>query len=418
MKLRRWSVCLWSLAGTAVLLLLVKFFVADIYRVESGSMRPTLFGGRERPDGEEDTEHVLVLYDRDFRPARFDLVVVRARDGKTPLVKRACGVSGDRDLVIRDGDLLIAGRRLAPEVPRPAPVPVYDDRYLDPTRFFHHRADGSVRREGDAWVVDGSIGPRGGSFVLYHPALRDDYLDRQHQRVAGVVEVNDAILELEFELATVRAGEGVRLQLVEQSDIFELAIFQSDTGASLRLTRSNWRTQQAHRERESDPPPQREIVLAEARVMLEPGRRIGLSFSNLDNCLAVRCPALGVELTKCYDENEPWPGQLPGGQKTPGARVLFGAEGGVARFRSVRISRDLFWVDEGVYGTRNPESAASRREPQPITLGPDEYFLLGDNSAASNDSRHFGALKTSELLGRPLAVVWPDPRWLEPVEPR
>jgi signal peptidase I len=417
MRARRWSLVLWCLAGIAGALLLVKFFVADVYRVDSGSMRPTLFGGRARPDAPEDTEHVLVLYDRDFRPQRFDLVVMRARDGKTPLVKRACGLPGDRDLVIRDGDLLIAGRRLAPETPRPAPVLVYDDRYLEPERFFHHRADGSVRREGDAWVVDGSIGPLGGSFVLYHPALRDDYLDREHRRVAGVVEVNDAILELEFALPVVRAGQRVMLQLVEQSDVFEVVLAQGETAATLRLTRRNWRTLQAHKERESDPPPEREILLGEVPITLSAERWIAVRFSNLDNHLSVRCPALGVGVEKSYDENEPWLGRLPGGQKTPGARVLFGAEGGVARFRAVRILRDLYYVDEGVYGTRNPESAASRREPQPITLGPDEYFLLGDNSAASNDSRHFGALKARELLGRPVAVVWPRPRWLRSVGP-
>jgi signal peptidase I len=56
------------------------------------------------------------------------------------------------------------------------------------------------------------------------------------------------------------------------------------------------------------------------------------------------------------------------------------------------------------------------RAPAPISLGPDDYFLLGDNSTASTDSRHFGPVKASELIGRPLAVLWPDPRWLHPVE--
>ena len=51
-----------------------------------------------------------------------------------------------------------------------------------------------------------------------------------------------------------------------------------------------------------------------------------------------------------------------------------------------------------------------------ITVPADRYFLLGDNSAASTDSSHFGPIKASELLGRPVAVVLPRPRWLQAVE--
>jgi signal peptidase I len=32
-------------------------------------------------------------------------------------------------------------------------------------------------------------------------------------------------------------------------------------------------------------------------------------------------------------------------------------------------------------------------------LGPDEYFLLGDNPPVSTDSRHFGAVKRPQIKG-------------------
>ena len=44
----------------------------------------------------------------------------------------------------------------------------------------------------------------------------------------------------------------------------------------------------------------------------------------------------------------------------------------------------------------------------PIKLPKDRYFLLGDNSSESRDSRHWGALDhDGGVLGRPFFVVWP-----------
>jgi signal peptidase I len=419
MKRRRWIRLLWILTGWVALLLLLKFFVADVYRVDSGSMRPTIFGGRDRADGEEDTEHVLVLYDRGFEPERFDLVVIRSPDGSQPLVKRVCGLPGEH-LMIRDGDLFIDRARLPPDAPRPAPVPVYDDRYLEPERFFERRRDGSVRREGDEWVVDGGVGPPG-SMLRYHHELRDDYLDRWHRRVPGVIDVNDAVLELEFRIEAPLETQRLRFQLVEQGDLFEVEVAarsaaggSAGRGASLRLVRRDASKELARRDALFDDLVAQEPPLAEAPVELEAGRWYRLLFSNIDNHLWVRCDGLGLDLRCSYDENRPWPSPLPAGQKSLGWRVSFGAEAGRARFRAVRILRDLYYTDDGIFGVgSHPENA---KAPAPVSLGPDDYFLLGDNSAASTDSRHFGSVKAPQLLGRPLAVVWPRPRWLRAVE--
>jgi signal peptidase I len=409
MRARRWIALVWILTGAVLVLLLVKFFVADVYRVDSGSMRPTIFGGRDRADGEEEAEHLLVAYGRELRPERFDLVVIRSPDASTPLVKRVCGLPGD-DLMIRDGDLFIDRERLPPDAPRPAPVLVYDDRYLDVERFWHRR-EGTVQREGSAWIVDGGAQPPG-SLLLYQPVLRDDYLDRRHRRVSGVVEVNDAELELEFLIEAPLASQKVRLRLVEEGDTFE-AVLSAGSGSdeSLRLVRY---VERGKRDPGSDAFPAGELTLAETPVEPEPGRWYAVSFSNIDNHLRVRCPDLGADLRHSYAENEPWPGQLPAGLRALGPRVGFGIEAGRGRFRAVRILRDLYYTADGSYAVgsqpENPKHSAS------VSLGPDDYFLLGDNSAASTDSRHFGPVKASQLLGRPVAVVWPRPRWLRAVE--
>ena len=43
----------------------------------------------------------------------------------------------------------------------------------------------------------------------------------------------------------------------------------------------------------------------------------------------------------------------------------------------------------------------------PMTLGADEYFLLGDNSTKSLDSRYFGPVKREKILGKAIRIYYP-----------
>jgi signal peptidase I len=49
-------------------------------------------------------------------------------------------------------------------------------------------------------------------------------------------------------------------------------------------------------------------------------------------------------------------------------------------------------------------------ESQEVTLGPDEYFVLGDNRVHASDSRSWGVVTRSLIRGRPLFGYWPVTR--------
>jgi signal peptidase I len=42
-----------------------------------------------------------------------------------------------------------------------------------------------------------------------------------------------------------------------------------------------------------------------------------------------------------------------------------------------------------------------------VTLGPDEYYVLGDNSPQSSDSRIWGPVSKNLIVGKALVRLWP-----------
>jgi hypothetical protein len=272
-------------------------------------------------------------------------------------------------------------------------VPVFDDRLEDPGPFFYFDRDhGAWRRENGEWRLDArSVAPGHPEGTLfYNVPLRDGYLDPSGQRVEGLVEVNDAVLECEFELRSIGPSGALRFRLFEEGDTFELRIVPRADGAGERveLVRRNRSTQS------SEPGAGRERVLATSDVRLDPERFQRLRFSNVDNGLVAELEGLAT-LRAAYDENEPSVVAAAPGQSV-GPRISLGGEGVEARIRGVRILRDLYYTASGSFGV-----------DAPVFLGPDEIFVLGDNSSASEDSRHFGSVPLADVIGRPVLVLWP-----------
>ena len=390
---RRAAILLWSIVGALLFLVVVKFFVADVYRVDSGSMRPTLFGGPGASGDEGLYERVLVAYDRSPHLARFDPVVLRSPDGGKPIVKRVVGLPGET-ISITEGDLLIEGRRLPPDAPRPAPIVLFDDEVLDVSGFFQFEEELWTRTD-QSWVLDatgvGAGEDRG--MMKFHKELLDGYIDHRARRVPGLEQVNDGILECEVRMDHPGPGAMLRFELLEEGDTFKAQLVSvPPEGFLLRLLRVNGETLQR-----TGPGPYYD-VLFEEEIPFRTGIWRHVEFANVDNTLSFELDDVRV-MTVSYAANVPYPRRTGTANKSIGPRVGFGAEGCQAAFRSILVLRDLYYTERGEYAVSSL-----------LSLGPGEFFLAGDNSADSRDSRDFGPVQASEILGRPIAVVWPPDR--------
>lgn len=63
-----------------------------------------------------------------------------------------------------------------------------------------------------------------------------------------------------------------------------------------------------------------------------------------------------------------------------------------------------------------PEHIETFGKPAPVTLGSDEYFVLGDNRTASSDSRVWGILPKDDIIGKVWLRVFPVSRFGKPFE--
>jgi signal peptidase I len=76
-----------------------------------------------------------------------------------------------------------------------------------------------------------------------------------------------------------------------------------------------------------------------------------------------------------------------------------------------------------IYNTEHPNGFELKEDPylssdlapspvqRTVTLKSDEYFIMGDNRPSSLDSRYFGPIKRSDVVGRVWLRGWPFDRW-------
>jgi len=88
--------------------------------------------------------------------------------------------------------------------------------------------------------------------------------------------------------------------------------------------------------------------------------------------------------------------------------------------RVIGLPGDTVEIKDGtvsINGTPINEPYILQEPPQtnkdygPRVLSDDEYFVLGDNRNNSSDSRSWGTIKRSDIIGKAWFIYWPPSKW-------
>ncbi len=320
---------------------------------------------------------------------RWDVIVFREPATlQQHFIKRLAGLPGEAIEII-DGDVYIDGviARKPPHVQAGMWQDVYDQSHVPrpgtPAAQLARWIAPDNTADGEGWYgLDSRViryqGRGGARRLCFTPADRDYFEDfSAHNRGTADNVVRD--VRISFELTPLDAGELV-CEIVRGPLRLE-ACFGTGTGASLKLVdrRDGAVAWSAAATR---PPP-----------TMKPGQPIAVEVAYVDRRAYVRLDRAtqvdtGADLDRIDLPVEPAPQPI-------GITLLAGDF--KCELRRLRIDRD-------VYYTRTRETR--RALPgEPFRLEANEYFVLGDNSADSHDSREWAASPGWTALGVRPGVV-------------
>jgi signal peptidase I len=432
----------------ALSILLFRTFAAEAYIVPTGSMAPTLLGNHKElicpncsfrfpmgldeegvagravcpncgQDGLDDLpaidcngDRVLVqkfLYDI-RRPGRWEVAVFHfPGDTSQAYVKRVVGLPGERIQIDR-GDILVNGKiaRKTLREQRAIRVLVFDNNFVphDVARYprwvfrrgaFGRSLPSGWRAEGSKLVHETPEGPASDRYdwVEYHHWGPDrqnyspirDFTGYNGSNIRGENVVSDLMLEARVAPAQDVPSVAVRIDSGSDRFLIEIPVAGGkEPRPTLKVRRNN-----------------RLVALSNSVGELKPMRSESdrgslLEVSVMDRRLSVAID--GVLAFDPVDYENPLAG--PGTGVYP---VGFGAKEGSLSLSDVRVFRDVYYTSALAYTPRRPFGVEA-----PYTLGHDEFFVLGDNSPVSNDSRFWvgSPVVPGELfLGKPFLVHLP-----------
>ncbi|MFN0206263.1 MAG: signal peptidase I [Planctomycetota bacterium] len=381
------------------LFVVARIFAFDIRQIPSNSMLPTLRGDEKTGD------RVFVdLLTPLFRaPERFEVVAFHDPQQKgRDLVKRVGGLPGET-VLLRDGDININGKlyRKNAEERRRVRVPIFRESKhangikdgfditefknlseFDPAHWLHSRLESQ------------SAGILYKSTIIPSDGFEND--DGSYARRPGELPVFDLQFEIPIRLDPIYAKFLLCLQHGGDEFIFVLSSNDSTPDLDLSVERRS-----IVKSREDNQGTLLSTIIYKGTLTrARAGQTARLSFSNIDCRISVEVNGeefkIPGSLPFDYDTHTPYlpiggaAKRLRSGIEFVFVKSTFGAAG------EVNIYRDVVYEPRGEHGCKNE-----------YLLAKNQYFLLGDYSSDSTDSRVFGAVSGDDWIGYLRAIVSP-----------
>jgi signal peptidase I len=383
-----------------VLALLLRHFCIEVFKIPTGSMEPTLFGENSARHRGSSGDRILVdkLAYLTHGPRRWDVVVFHyPLDWSRNFIKRVTGLPNE-SLRIERGDIWTAptqdGRFRIARKPLGVREQLYTRVYPPDSAVERGRASAYWRGEGrrttdpeirvvswrelvfpgDAAGASGDGAPAATlayGFPITSTTTAEDEGSRSPTgnhvcdvRWRAVVE---AAGSAEIEV-TWRPGDGRNHQL---------RLATADRAASMLRARD------------------RETPLS---ARLVPGKAVEVGLESVDG--DVRAWFDGKEVLVLADDLEVEEAARVAREGPTQQELLLQARGAGVTFRDVRVDRDLWYIG----GREDPDNVPA--DGQAFPLGDDQYFLMGDNTGASSDSRKWRAEGGETKDGRSIWWDW------------
>ncbi|MDD5458947.1 MAG: signal peptidase I [Phycisphaerae bacterium] len=345
-----------------------------------------------------------------FEPKRWDVVVFKEpANPKTNFIKRLIGKPGEKIQIV-DGDIYINGliARKPAKVQQELWMPIYNNDY-QPVNPDDGRFDGGrwrqpfVNRQESNWRTD-EQGPT--VFILETESDKFNFLEYNPS----------SSTDLRAAYAYNNVDDYIKqpycsdLKISFWFDFSDSAVIGAELSKYDILYRGFMKNSKLIIERIKEGASE---ILAEKDTHALPGEKvIPFSFENADHRLVLRVGGDGIfaDLGSGMDDAGPIKPVIP-----PTA-AIFAA--GTVKVSHLAIFRDIHYTEAPLFS--NDEKDRATRE-NPFVLDKNQYFMLGDNSPGSADSRLWdsfgignsgkqypkGIVPAEYLMGKALFVYWP-----------